>query len=58
MHADEVIADFKKKNPAAILHIKAEGVEAELNNKSPMSNDDHSSTPLTVISPVDMPPEV
>ena len=23
-----------------------------------MSNDDHSSTPLTVISPVDMPPEV
>ena len=53
-----MIAEFKKKNPAAASHIKAEGIEAGLDNKSPMSNDDHSSTLLTVISPVDMPPEV
>ena len=58
LHADEMIADFKKKNPAAALHIKAEGSEAELNNQSLMSNDDHSSAPLAVISPADMPPEV
>ena len=58
LHVDEMIADFKKKNPAAVSHIKAEGSEAELNNQSLMSNDDHSSAPLTVISPVDMPPEV
>ena len=58
LHADEMIAEFKKKNPAAVSHIKAGGVEARLDNKFPMSNDDHSSTPLAVISPVDMPPEV
>ena len=58
LHADEMIADFKMKNPAAASHIKAGGSEAELDSQFPMSNDDHSSTPLTVISPVDMPPEV
>ena len=58
LHADEVIADFKKKNPAAVSHIKAEGSEAESDSTFPMSNDDHSSTPLTVISPGDIPPEV
>ena len=58
LHADEVIADFKKKNPAAISHIKAEGSKAGSDSTSPMSNDDHSATPLTVISPADMPPEV
>ena len=58
LHADEVLAEFKKKNPAAVSHIKAGGIEAEFNSKSPMSNDDHSSTPLAVISPIDMPPEV
>ena len=57
LHADEVIADFKK-NPTAVSHIKAEGSEAELDSKIPMCNDDHSSPSLTVISPVDMPPEV
>ena len=59
LHADEVIADFKKKNPKAVSHIKAGGSEAELNNSLPsMSNDDHSSTPLATISGTDMPPEV
>ena len=58
LHADEVIADFKKKNPAAISHIKAGGSEAEVNSKSPMSDNDHSSPPLSVISPADMPPEI
>ena len=58
LHADEMIAEFKKKNLAATSHIKAEGVEARLDNNFPMSDDDLSSTPLTVISPGDMPPEV
>ena len=59
LHADEVIADFKKKNPKAVSHIKAGGSEAELSNSLPsMSNDDHSSAPLTTISGADMPPEV
>ena len=58
LHVDEMIAEFKKKNPAAASHIKAEGIEAELDNKSPMSDDDHSPAPLAVISPIDMPPEV
>ena len=58
LHADEVIADFKKKHPTAVSHIKAEGNVAESDSKFPMSDDDHSSTPLTVISPADMPPEV
>ena len=58
LHADEEIVDFKKKNPTVISHIKAEGSEAKSNNKLPMSNNDHSSPSLAVISPVDMPPEV
>ena len=58
LHAEEMIADFKKRNPAAASHIKAEGSEAELDSQFPMSNDDHSSSPLTVISPANMPSEV
>ena len=59
LHADEVIADFKKKNPKVVSHIKAGGYEAELNNSLPsMSNDDHSSTPLATILGANMPPEV
>ena len=59
LHADEVIADFKKKNPKAVSHIKAGGSKAELSNSLPsMSNDDHSSAPLATISGADMPPEV
>ena len=41
-----------------VSHIKAEGGEAKLDSKSPMSDNDHSSTPLTTISPANMPPEV
>ena len=58
LHADEVIADFKKRNPTAASHIKAEGSRAESDSTTPMSNDDHSPAPLAVISPIDMPPEV
>ena len=59
LHADEVIADFKKKNPEAVSHIKAEGSEADLNNSQPsMTTDDYSSAPLTTILGADMPPEV
>ena len=56
LHTDERIADFKKKNPAAVSHIKAERSEPELDNQPPMSNNGHSSPPLAVISPADMPP--
>ena len=59
LHADEAIADFKKKNPDPILHIKEGVVETdEGNNPFHMSNDDHSPAPLAVISPADMPPEL
>ena len=59
LHADKMIADFKKKNPNAITHIKEGVVETdEDNNPLHMSNDDHSPAPLTIISPADMPPEV
>ena len=58
LHADEMIADFKKKNPAAVSHIKAAGSQAEFDHQIPMSDNGHSSPPLTVISPADMPPEV
>ena len=59
LHADEALADFKKKNPDTISHIKAGVGEAKgSNNHTPMSNNDYSSTPLPVISPADMPPEV
>ena len=59
LHADEALADFKRKNPEAALHIKGgTSQEAKDNNQPSMSDDDHSSTPLTVISPADMPPEV
>ena len=58
LHADEMIADFKKKNPTAASHIKAARGQAESDHQLPMSNDDHSSPPLATISPADMPPEV
>ena len=57
LHADELIADFKKKNPAAVSHIKAAGSQEGLDHQTPMSNDDHPSTPIAIISPADMPPE-
>ena len=59
LHADEVIADFKKKNPDVVSHIKEGIIETdEGNNLFHMSNDDHSPAPLAIISPADMPPEV
>ena len=59
LHADEALADFRKKNPNAASHIKVGMDETrESNNYTLMSNDDHSPTPLAVISPVDLPPEV
>ena len=59
LHAEEVIVDFKKKNPDAISHIKEGVIETDKdNNQFPMSNDDHSTPPFAVISPADMPSEV
>ena len=60
LHADEVIAaDFKKKNPDAISHIKEGVIETDKgNNQFHMTDNDHSPAPLAVISPADMPPEV
>ena len=59
LHADEALADFKRKNPDTISHIKG-GTSQEVkgNNFTPMSNDGHSSPPLATISGVDLPPEV
>ena len=59
MHADEALAEFKKKNPDTVSHIKRGVIETdEDNDPSPMSNDDHSSAPLATISGADLPPEV
>ena len=59
LHAEEALADFKKKNPDEVLHIKAgvERMEGDITNTL-MSNDDHSSPLLIAISGVDLPPEV
>ena len=59
LHADEALADFKRKNPDAASHIKrGTSQEAKGNNPTPMSNNGHSSPPLATISGVDLPPEV
>ena len=59
LHADEALVDFKEKNPNAIMHIKAGASGVENNNPSnPMSDNEHSSPPLTAILGVDLPPEV
>ena len=59
LHADEALVDFKRKNPDAVLHIKGgTSQEAKGNNFTPMSNNGHSSPPLTTISGVDLPLEV
>ena len=60
LHVDEALADFKRKNPDTMSHIKG-GTSQETRNSNPhtpMSNDGHSSPPLAIISPADMPPEV
>ena len=47
---DEALAEFKKKNPDMVLHIKRGVIETdEDNNPSPMSNNDHSSA-LSLLS--------
>ena len=59
VHADEALAEFKKKNPNAVSHIKGGAVEMDGTNNQPlMSNDDHSTAPLTTILGANLPPEV
>ena len=59
LHVDEALADFKKKNPDMVSHIKAGRDKTEDNNPYiPMSDNDHSSPLLIAISGVDLPPEV
>ena len=59
IHADEALADFKKKNPNMVSHIKAGVDKMEDNNPYiPMSDNDHSSPPLIAISGANLPPEV
>ena len=59
LHADEALADFKRKNPNTVSHIKGgTSQEVKSNNFTPMSADGHSSPPLTTISGVDLPPDV
>ena len=57
LHTDEALVDFKKKNPKAVSHIKAEGLETR-NNNAPMSDNEYSSPPLASISGANLPPEV
>ena len=59
IHADKALADFKKKNPDVVSHIKAGVDKMEHNNPYiPMSDNDHSSPPLVAISGANLPPEV
>ena len=59
LHADEALADFKRKNPDAASHIKGgTSQKAEGNNFTHMSDKDHSTPPLASISGTDLPPEV
>ena len=59
LHADEALADFKRRNPDAVSHIKGgTSQETEDNILTPMSSNGHSSPPLTTISGADLPPEV
>ena len=59
LHADEALADFKRKNPDAASHIKGgTSQKTEGNSSTHMSDNEHSSPPLTAISGVDLPPEV
>ena len=59
IHADEALVEFKKKNPDTVSHIKGGVVKTdESNNQSLMTNNDHSSAPLTTILGADLPPEV
>ena len=59
IHADEALADFKKKNPDTVSHIKGGVIKVnESNNQPLMSNNDHSPAPIVTILGTDLPPEV
>ena len=60
LHADEALADFKRKNPDAVSHIKRGASQETDNNHSylPMSTNGHSSPSLVAISGTDLPLEV
>ena len=59
LHADKALADFKRKNPDVVSHIKAGVGKAKGSNNHPlMSNNDHSASPLTTISGANLPLEV
>ena len=59
LHADEALADFKRRNPDTVSHIKAEGTEAESTQPHTlMSDNEHSTPPLIAISGADLPSEV
>ena len=60
LHVDEALADFKRKNPDAVSHIKRGTSQETDNNHSHtlMSNNGHSSPPLVAISGTDLPLEV
>ena len=59
VHADEALADFQKKNPDAVSHIKAGAKDEEDNTiYTLMSNNVDSSPPLTTIEGANLPLEV
>ena len=60
LHVDEALADFKRKNPDAVSHIKRGTSQETDNNHSHtlMSNNGHSSPLLVAISGTDLPLEV
>ena len=58
LHADEALADFKKKNPKVVSHIKAGRGETEDDNINPMSDNEHSPSLLPYILGTNLPPEV
>ena len=57
LHANETLAEYRKKNPDAVSHIKAGRMETRANNTL-MSDNEHSSPPLASISGADLPLEV
>ena len=58
LHANEALVDFKKKNPNTLSHIKAGRGETRDNNINPMSDNEHSPSPLPYILGTNLPPEV
>ena len=59
VHTDEALAEFKKKNPNTVSHIKGGVIKTDESNNQPlMSNNDHSPALIATISGADLPPEV